>query len=67
MHLQLIGEALNKFWKSLEAFGKLLEFFKSVRKTVQGIRKSCSNFASKTFEALREVVRILFAAWKIEA
>ena len=35
---------------------------KSIRKTVEGVRKSRSNFAWKTFEALREVVRILVAA-----
>ena len=35
---------------------------KSVRKTVQGVRKRRSNYASKKFEAFGEVVRILFAA-----
>ena len=35
---------------------------KSIKKTVEGVRKSRSNFAWKTFEALRDVVRILVAA-----
>ena len=39
---------------------------KSIRKTVEGVRKSRSNCAWKTFEALREVVRIMFAAYKFD-
>ena len=39
---------------------------KSVRKIVEDVSKSRSNFTLKTFEASREVVRILFAAYKFE-